>query len=199
MAWQVSGQMFEVCNCTLLCPCWLDLSVKPDQGWCGTAILFDIERGRSAGVELSGRRVVMAGNIPGPFAGGNFTIRFYIDARASEEQRRELEAIFSGQKGGPMAALGPAVGKLLPTAVAEIDLQRNDVITATIGQVGQLQWAPRKDPAGRVTKVEAAEAMAVFSVDEGQPTKTTGSRWSDPEMRPWEGDSGMISRFTWRG
>ncbi|GBD15131.1 hypothetical protein HRbin26_00017 [bacterium HR26] len=199
MAWQVSGQMLEVCNCTLLCPCWLDLSVQPDQGWCGTAILFDVEQGNSDGVDLSGRRVVMAGNIPGPFAGGNFTIRFYIDARASEEQRRELEAIFSGQKGGPMAALGPAVGKLLPTAVTEIDLQRNDVITATIGQAGRLQWAPRKDSAGRTTKVEAAEAMAVFSVEEGQPAKTTGSRWSDPEMRPWEGDSGMISRFTWRG
>lgn len=199
MAWQVSGQMLEVCNCTLLCPCWLDLSVQPDQGWCGTAILFDIEQGNSDGVDLSGRRVVMAGNIPGPFAGGNFTIRFYIDAKASEEQRRELEAIFSGQKGGPMAALGPAVGKVLPTAVTEIDLHRNDVITATIGRAGRLQWAPRKDSAGRATTVEAAEAMAVFSVAEGQPAKTTGSRWSDPEMRSWEGDSGLISRFTWSG
>ncbi len=199
MTWQVSGQMLEVCNCTLLCPCWLDVSVQPDQGWCGTAILFDVEQGRSDGVDLSGRRVVMAGNIPGPFANGNFTIRFYIDAGATEEQRRELEAIFSGQKGGPMAALGPAVSKLLPTEVADIELQRNGAITATIGQVGRLEWTPRQGAGGRATRVEAAEAMAVFAVADGQPAKTTGSRWSDPEMPSWQGDSGMISRFPWQG
>jgi hypothetical protein len=24
-----------------------------------------------------------------------------------------------------------------------------------------------------------------------------GSRWSDPEMRPWQGDSGNVMTFDW--
>ena len=37
--------------------------------------------------------------------GGNGTLRVYVDEAASSDQRRELEAIFSGNKGGHLAAL----------------------------------------------------------------------------------------------
>jgi hypothetical protein len=26
-----------------------------------------------------------------------------------------------------------------------------------------------------------------------------GSRWSDPELRAWEGDSGSVMAFGWKG
>lgn len=199
MSWELSGRMLEVCNCTLLCPCWVDMSAQPDQGWCGTAILFDIERGKVAGQDLGGRRVVLAAEIPGSFAGGDFTVRLYIDKDATEEQQRVLEQLFTGQLGGPMAALGPAVTKLLPTEVTEITVERGDTVTATVGHEGRLQWAPRRDPGGHATTVRSAEAMAVFAITEGQPAKTAGSHWSDPDMRSWDGDSGMMSQFAWRG
>ncbi|MCX7623387.1 MAG: DUF1326 domain-containing protein [Thermomicrobium sp.] len=199
MSWEISGEMLEVCNCTLLCPCWLDVSARPDQGWCGTAIVFAIERGHVDGLDLTGRKVVLAAEIPGAFAGGNFTVRLYVDDGASAEQRHALEQLFTGQLGGPMATLGPAVTTLLPTRVVEITMQRGDVVTVTVSGAGRLQWAPRHDPGGRATKVEAAEGMAVFAIADGQPAKTAGSQWSDPDLRSWGGDSGMVSRFTWRG
>ncbi len=199
MSWEVSGVMLEVCNCTLLCPCWLDMTAQPDQGWCGTAILFDIERGHVDGLDLAGRKVVMAADIPGAFAGGNFTVRLYIDEGASAEQRQTLEQLFTGQLGGPMAALGPAVTTLLPTRVTQIMVQHGETVTATIGDAGRLQWAPRQGPGGDTTRVEAAEAMAVFAIADGHPAKTAGSQWSDPDMRSWSGDSGMMSRFAWHG
>ena len=35
-----------------------------------------------------------------PNFGGQGTARLYLDDQASPDQRRELEAVFSGQKGG---------------------------------------------------------------------------------------------------
>jgi len=199
MAFQVSGQMLEVCNCTLLCPCWFDTTIQPDQGWCGTAILFDIEQGNVMGLNLAGRAVVLAADIPGAVAEGNLVVRLYMGRDVSAEQQRVLEQVFTGQLGGPMAALGPAVTKLLPTIVTDMTIQRSDTLTVTAGHYGRLQWAPRRDPQGRATTVEFAEAMALYGVAAGQPAKTTGSHWSDPDMRPWTGDSGMVSKFSWKG
>jgi hypothetical protein len=146
MTWELAGQMLEVCNCGLLCPCWMDLTAQPDRGWCGTALLFDIERGNVGGLDVAGRKVVMAAEIPGAFANGNFTVRLYVDEGASAEQLRALEQLFTGQLGGPMAALGPAVTTLLPTRVARIMVQHGEIVTAMVSEAGRLQWAPRYDP-----------------------------------------------------
>lgn len=199
MAWELSGQMLESCNCELLCPCWFDVTATPDQGWCGTALVFDIQRGTSDGIDLSGRTVVLAATIPGAFADGNMTVRLYVDERASPEQRRELEAIFSGQKGGPLGALGPLIQTVLPTKTLPISWQRGETIDVRLGDVALLHSAPRSHPSGQPTRVVAAEAMGAFDVAEGQPAKRRGTVFHDPDMRQCYGDSGMMSRFTWRG
>jgi hypothetical protein len=58
--------------------------------------LFDIERGNVGGLDVAGRKVVMAADIPGAFANGNFTVRLYVDEGASAEQLRALEQFFTG-------------------------------------------------------------------------------------------------------
>src|ERR1700746_1830663 len=93
MAWQLSGRSMELCSCKLLCPCWLGPEGVPDQGWCGGALGFDIERGSSDGVDLSGTRVALAAEWQGNFFDGNGTARLYISDTANAEQRRELEMI----------------------------------------------------------------------------------------------------------
>jgi hypothetical protein len=99
MAWNVSGQAIELGNCNVLCHCWLG-PATPDQGWCGGAFIFDIQNGAADGVDLSGKKVAFSANWPGAFWSGHGTARIYLDDSASAEQRRELEAIFSGKKGG---------------------------------------------------------------------------------------------------
>ena len=54
MPWNVSGQALELCNCAVLCGCWLG-PAKPDQGWCGSTFVFDIQRGTADGVDLAGK------------------------------------------------------------------------------------------------------------------------------------------------
>ena len=65
MTWNVSGQSLELCNCKMLCPCWLGPEGEVDQGWCGGAFAFDIREGNSDGVDLRGTQVVIAGEWPG--------------------------------------------------------------------------------------------------------------------------------------
>ena len=108
MAWRLTGQLIETCSCSMFCPCWFTVQelMIMDEGWCASAIVFRTSEGTSDGVTLSGRTVVLAIDFPGPtLFDGNATARLYIDDKANSEQRRELEAICSGQKGGPMAAI----------------------------------------------------------------------------------------------
>ena len=105
MAWQLSGRSIELCNCRMLCPCWLGPEGQPDQGWCGGAFAFDIQRGSSDGVDLRGTKVALSFVWPGNFFGGNGTARCYIGDDARTEQLRALEAIFTGKKGRPVGAV----------------------------------------------------------------------------------------------
>ena len=75
MAWQLSGRSMELCNCKMLCPCWLGPGVPLSFVW------------------------------PGNFFSGNGTARCYIGDDAQSEQRQELEAIFTGKRGRPVGAV----------------------------------------------------------------------------------------------
>src|SRR6185503_13207111 len=127
MTWQLSGKSVELCSCKMLCPCWLGPDGEPDEGWCAGAFAFDIQRGSSDGVNLGGTKVALGAEWPGNFFGGNGKARLYIDDGASTEQRRELEAIFSGRKGGLFEGLFGAVIKTwLPTETTRIEITWGD-------------------------------------------------------------------------
>src|SRR5262245_30752165 len=138
MVWQLSGQLIEACSCKSACPCALG-PAEPDQGWCSGALTFAIDKGQSNGVDLSGRAVVWAIDLPKDFASGNGTVCIIIDDGADARQRQELEAIFSGKKGGPGAVLGSLVSKWLPTASAAIKLSGAEDPEITVGTMGHVK------------------------------------------------------------
>src|SRR5262249_4474415 len=57
---------------------------------------------------------------PGPMHQGNWSAALYLDSRASAQQSDALGKIFSGQAGGPPAALQPKISKKLGGKRAEI-------------------------------------------------------------------------------
>jgi hypothetical protein len=171
---------------------------EPDRGWCAGVFAFDIREGESDGVKLDGTHAAFTGEWPGNFFGGNGTLRVYIDESATSEQRRELEAIFSGKKGGHLEGLlGAVITKRLPAQVSKIEIQWGDTPSLTIGTVGRAKLQPIKDAAGRPTKVQGAAAQAGFQIDSMDLASSKGSSWSDPDMRAWEGDSGTLHHFSW--
>ena len=200
MAWNVNGQFLEICSCEMLCPCWLG-PAKPDQGWCSGALIFNIQQGNSDGVDLSGGKVLLLADWPGDFWAGNGTARLHIDEAASSDQRRELEAIFSGKKGGPLEpVLGAVITKWLPVQTTKVDMQWADAPAGAVGKVGTVKTERVKDAAGRQTKVTGAAAMAAFQSESMDLVRSDGSRWSDPAMRQWEsGGSGTLHALSWTG
>lgn len=200
MAWHVTGQSTEFCSCKMFCPCWLGPDGEPDQGWCSGVLGYEVQQGNSDGVDLGGTSVVLTADWPGNFFAGDGTARLYIDETANADQRRELEAIFTGKKGGLLEPLWDAViANWLPTQVTNIDIQWGDGPTVTVGTVGQAKLTPLKDQAGRPTKVAGAAAQAAFQIGSMTLASSRGSRWADPDLRRWEGDSGTLHSFDWRG
>lgn len=111
MAWQISGQYMETCNCTLLCPCiWSNLAARPTEGVCEAAVALRIDEGQKNGIVLDGLAFVVMLHSPGPMGEGNMTVGLIVDSEASEEQVAAIRDIATGSAGGPMAALAPLVG-----------------------------------------------------------------------------------------
>ena len=123
-AWNLKGDYFENCNCSVVCPCLVSpqaqLTSKPTQGVCDVAILFHIDSGSYGSVRLDGLNVALAVHTPGPMANGNWSAAAYIDARADDQQTEALGAIFTGAAGGPMAALAPLIATNLGAKKAPI-------------------------------------------------------------------------------
>ena len=199
MAWRMSGSYYVPCSCKVFCACNFG-PAEPDQGWCSAAMLLDIRQGTSEGVDLSNTRVVMAVDFPGDFVSGDGTARLYFDEASSAEQRRELEAIITGNKGGVWEAIAAGMTKWLPPQTAKIDFQGGENPGATVGSFGQIKLERVKDDAGRQTRVLNAPLFAAFAVESEDVARSEGTRWSDPEMRSWEaGGNGEIAEFTWSG
>src|SRR4030095_3983414 len=115
--WQISGDYFENCSCTVLCPCLVStaapLTSRPTEGVCNVPLIFHIDSGRYGNVALDGLNVALAVQTPGPMAEGNWSVAAYIDERADDKQTEALGAIFTGAAGGPMANFAPLIAKTL--------------------------------------------------------------------------------------
>lgn len=195
MAWQLSGQVLETCSCKMLCPCIFG-PAEPDEGWCGGALVFDIQEGNSDGVGLGGTRTALAFDLPGDFFGGNGKGRLYIGESANAAQKRELEAIFSGQKGGAFAALEALLTTVLPVQSARIDVSVGAKASAKVGSVGQISLENVKSEDGRQTTVVNAPVNLSFGIEVSNLARGDGSSWSDPDLRTWQsGGTGSISKF----
>ena len=203
MAWNIKGQMIESCSCNMLCPCWFgvkDLMVM-DRGWCDSALAFRIQSGSSDGVSLGGRTVLMVTDFPGPtLYDGNGTARLYVDDGASADQRRELEGILQGKKGGPMEVIGSLVSKWLPTETSKVQIvEDGDAVTITAGNFGQVKSTRLKSEAGYpMTMQHVGFASVLRFDDEIAHLAPSASQWSDPSMpRPFETKSGAVGNLTW--
>jgi hypothetical protein len=115
-AWQINGEYMETCNCEMLCPCITsNMAARPTEGDCQAAVAMRIDKGSRDGVALDGLSFVVMLHSPGPMGEANITVGLIIDERATQPRVDAITAIATGAAGGPMAALGPLVGKFAGT------------------------------------------------------------------------------------
>ena len=139
MAWSMEGQLFETCNCEILCPCSVYPLAGADYDRCLNVYAFRIDSGQIEGVDVARTIMVLAFDAPKYFLEGNWRLGLLVDAAASEEQTAKLTALFSGQLGGPMAALSGMVSENL--GVERVPMQYSvDRCTRvlTVGNLGRL-------------------------------------------------------------
>jgi hypothetical protein len=101
----------EVCNCKVLCPCWI--GEDPDHGTCDSALAYRVDAGTIDGVDVSGLTWALIAHIPGNVLKENFRVLFFVDDRATPEQEQVLSNAFTGKMGGPLADYAQLFGEVL--------------------------------------------------------------------------------------
>ena len=122
MAWHLKGSYVETCSCELMCPCNLSFDHGATYDYCRITLFFDIREGDVEGTDVGGLRVAAIADTPKVMTEGNWRLGVFIDERATAEQADKLVGVFSGQLGGPMAALAPLIGELLGVERAAIEV-----------------------------------------------------------------------------
>ena len=115
--WQISGEYFANCHCTVVCPCLFSTerpyTSKPTEGFCDIAFVCHINTGNYGSTPLDDLNAIMIAHAPGAFAEGNWSVALYLDERADAAQRHALEAIFSSSAGGPLGTIAPLISTVL--------------------------------------------------------------------------------------
>jgi hypothetical protein len=123
MAWHLKGSYVETCSCELMCPCNLSLDHGATYDYCRVTLVFNIREGEVEGTDIGGLKVAMIADTPKVMTEGNWRVGVFVDEKATDEQADKLTGVFSGQLGGPMAALGPLIGEMLGVERAAIEVE----------------------------------------------------------------------------
>lgn len=164
MAYELEGKLLEVCDCNVLCPCWI--GEDADNGTCDGTLAYHIEKGTVDGVDVSGLTVGLAARIPANVFAGNWKAAVFIDDRSTPSQEQALLNVFSGKLGGPVGDMCKLVGEIVAVQRAAISFQIVDGKgTLTIGDIVQAEMAPYVGATGQTTTLNDS----VFSTIPGSP------------------------------
>jgi hypothetical protein len=164
MAYHLEGRLLEVCNCRVLCPCWI--GEDPDYKTCDTIVAYHFDKGTVDGVDVTGRTIALLAHVPGNILQGNWTAAVYVDDGASPAQEKALLDVYTGQKGGPVADMAKLVGKVVSVQKVPITFTvQGGSGTIKVGDAGFAELEPYKSAAGKTTTL----TDTVFSTVPGAP------------------------------
>lgn len=165
MGYQLEGTMLEACSCDAICPCWV--GQDPDGGACKGTIAWHFDKGAVDGVDVSGLTFAIIVDIPGNALDGNWRAVAFINDSATKEQEDALLAVFTGQKGGPVADFAQLVGEVAGVERAPIGF---DIVKGKgqlkIGTAVDAEMVPLESATGERTTLNDA----AFSVIPGAPS-----------------------------
>ena len=156
MAWNIAGTYFESCSCNVPCPCTASLNLKADLDYCRALLAFNLTSGDIEGVDVGGVGVAMIVDAPPLMAEGNWKVGLYIDDKASDEQAEAIGRVFSGELGGPPAALGPLLGEFAGVERAPFEFHEEGLTHSV--------------KIGDAVDIEVEDVVA-FGTEHGQPAR----------------------------
>src|SRR6516165_5343916 len=135
MSYHLEGRLLEVCDCRVLCPCWI--GEDPDNGTCDTIVAYHFDKGTIDGVDVKDRTLAIVAHLPGNILKGNWRVAVYIDDKASDAQQEALLKVYTGKLGGPIADIAKLVGEApryiskQPALGINVDLKGHNALQST--------------------------------------------------------------------
>jgi hypothetical protein len=164
MGYHLEGRLLEVCNCRVLCPCWI--GEDPDFGTCDTIVAWRFDKGTINGVDVSGRTIALIAHVPGNILEGNWRAAVYLDDKVSPKQEEAILNVYTGKLGGPVGELVKLIGEVVSVEKVPItfDVQGGKG-TIKLGEAGYAELEPYKSASGATTTL----TDTVFSTVPGAP------------------------------
>jgi hypothetical protein len=159
VSWSLKGSYFETCSCDLMCPCNMSMDHGATYDYCRVTLVFNIQEGEIEGTDVSGLKVAAIADTPKVMSDGDWRLGVFLDAAASDEQAEKLGAVFGGQLGGPMEALGPLVSENLGVERAAIEV-REDGLRHSVKIADAVDFE--------------IEDVVPFGVESGEPARVAG-------------------------
>ena len=164
MGYKLEGSLLEVCDCKVLCPCWI--GEDADNGSCRGVVAHHYDSGRIDDVDVSGLTIAMMAFIPENILKGNWRVAMFVDDRATEAQFDALLSVYKGERGGPVADLCKLVGEVVSVERAPIQFAvKGGKGTLTVGTTVHAEMEPYRGPTGEPTRL----VESLFSTIPGSP------------------------------
>ena len=186
MAYHLEGRLLEVCNCRVLCPCWI--GEDPDFGTCDTIVAWHFDKGTIDGVDVAGSTIALIAHVPGNILEGNWRAAVYLSDKTSPAQEEAILKVYTGKLGGPVGELVKLIGEVVSVERAPITFDVHEGRgTLTVSNVSHAELEPYKGPDGSTTVL----SNTIFSTVPGAPVfvgKATIYRSKHPALgirRAW--------------
>jgi hypothetical protein len=164
VAYHLEGRLLEVCNCRVLCPCWI--GEDPDFGTCDTIVSWHFDKGKINGVDVAGRTIALIAHVPGNILQGNWRAAVYLDDQVTPQQEEAILAVYTGKLGGPVADLVKLVGEVVSVEKVPIQFDvEGGRGTLKVGDAGYAELEPYQGATGKSTTLQDT----IFSTVPGAP------------------------------
>jgi len=204
--WHVVGDWFDVCKCSIPCPC--TFAQPPTFGDCDGVLAYHIRHGHYGEVHLDGLNILGLGHFVGNIWAGEakVVLGLFIDERADRPQREALRLIWGGEAGGFPAEFAKLIGEVRGIDYAPIEFEiasdlaywRAEIPGRVVARAEALT-GPMTPPGKRVQTTNAPGSemgpgtVATWGRATADSVDAFGFRWE------WAGRSSKHIPFDWSG
>ena len=204
--WKASGDWFDVCKCSIPCPC--EFAQAPTYGDCDGILAYHIRNGNYGEAALDGLNVLMLSYFKGNIWAGEAraSIGLFFDEKADPHQREALQMIFSGKAGGFMAEFAKLWENVRGTEFAPIRFEVSDDLSRWSAEIpgkvvakAEALSGPMTPPGKRVQTINAPGSetgpgtTATWGKALTDEVDAMGFKWD------WNGRSSKHIPFYWIG
>jgi hypothetical protein len=204
--WKLSGDWFDVCKCSIPCPC--EFAQAPTYGDCEVVLAYHIKKRDYDQTTLDGLNILAMGYFKGNIWAGEtkVSIGLFFDEKANPQQREALQMIFSGKAGGFMAEFAKLFGDVRGTEFAPIKFEVSDDLSRWSAEIpgkvvakAEALSGPMTPPGKRVQTINAPGSetgpgtTATWGKAITNEVDAMGFKWE------WNGRSSKHIPFDWSG